>query len=68
MCSGCGKRAKSVDEKLAINKEQAEDTAKDAIRQLQESLDHGFMTFPELIRILEEYHKKAKLKMNIFRV
>lgn len=52
---------------IAKIKEQAEITAKDAIRELQESLDHGFMTYPELIRILKFYLQKSIVEMRIFR-
>lgn len=33
-------------------KRQAEISARDVIRELQESLDHGFMTFPSLSEYL----------------
>ncbi len=40
-------------------RKQAKRTAKDTIRQLQESIDHDFMSYPELIRILRFYLKKS---------
>lgn len=48
-------------------KKQSEITAKNATRQLQESINHGFMTYPELIRILKEYLEKAKKEIKIFK-
>lgn len=48
-------------------KKQSEISAREVIRDIQESLDHGFMTYPELIRILEENLIKAKREIQIFR-
>jgi len=48
-------------------RKQSEITAKDAIRQLQESIDHGFMTYPELIGILKFHLKKSMDEMRIFK-
>jgi len=48
-------------------RKQAEITAKDVISLLGSSVDHGFMTYPELIRILRSSLKKAIDEMCIFR-
>ena len=57
------------DKKLSVEEvqKQAEISAKEAIRQLQESLDHEFMTFPELIRILESCLEKARVEIKVFK-
>ena len=57
------------DKKLSAEevKKQAEISAKEAIRQLQESLDHEFMTFPELIRILKSCLEKANVEIKVFK-
>ncbi len=57
------KKALSVEEVI----KQSEISAKEVIRQLQESLDHEFITFPELIRILESSLEKAKIEIKVFR-
>ncbi|MDP3052512.1 MAG: hypothetical protein Q8N22_00985 [bacterium] len=46
---------------------QAEYTAQKAIKRLQESIDHGFMTYPELIEVLKSHLKKSIDEMIIFR-
>jgi hypothetical protein len=48
-------------------RKQAEITAKDIIRQLKDSVEHGFMTYPELIRILRYSLKKVIDEMCLFR-
>ncbi|MFA5084287.1 MAG: hypothetical protein WC475_02810 [Candidatus Paceibacterota bacterium] len=49
-----------------INK-QAEYTARKAIDRLKESIDHGVMTYPELIETLSFYLEKSIDEMTIFR-
>ncbi len=61
-----GKKIMTKELTLEEIRKQSEITAKDAIRCLQESIDHGFMSYPELIRILEEYLRKAKKEIVIF--
>lgn len=48
-------------------RKQAEITSRDIISRLRESTEHGFMTYPELIRILRYSLKKAIDEMCIFR-
>lgn len=44
---------------VAEVKKQAEITAKDIVRQIEEAIDHGRLTYFELNRILREYLEKV---------
>lgn len=48
-------------------KKQADITAKEIIEQLKSSAEHGFMTYPELVRILRYSLKKTIDEMCLFR-
>jgi hypothetical protein len=48
-------------------RKQAEITAKEIIERLKNSVEHGFMTYPELVRILRHSLKKTIDEMCLFR-
>jgi hypothetical protein len=58
-----GKEGMSVEE---IRK-QAEITAKEIIERLKNSVEYGFMSYPELVRILRHSLKKTIEEMCLFR-
>jgi len=48
-------------------KKQADITAKEIIERLKSSVEHGFMTYPELVGILRWSLKKTIDEMCVFR-